>query len=250
MYFSNGDSNVNVYHSKNLNVKKSKSHSEKLGKVEKPKQGRRYSSGELSNRRGEIGVPISNSFQENLSKICEATDPDDESNENSVPPSPPETETAETTTDQPEVEMSKKYTAKSAFSTSSSFDSEDGFGSRKASISDDDALISVGESGSPKKKSNFEKTKNRLHKGLKKFSLTTDGLFSNPNGGRRMSLPAFASMPDFKSKASNVKSPVSGDKTLKTDSEKSQPASAIYVNMVDEKPELFAPLDSKYFLII
>lgn len=196
-------------------------------------------------------MPISNSFQENLSKICEATDPDDESNGNSVPPSPPETDTAEQTTNQPEVEISKKYTPKSALSNSSSFDSEDGFGSRKASISDDDTLISAGDSqsGSPKKKSNFEKTKNRLHKGLKKFSLTTDGLFSNPNGGRRMSLPAFASVPDFRSK-SNVKSPPSGDKTLKTDCEKSQPASAIYVNMVDEKPELFAPLDSKYFLII
>lgn len=83
--FSNGDSTVSVYHSKNLNVKKSKSHNEKLGKMDKSKQGRRYSSGEVASRRGEFGMPISNSFQEHLSKICETADPDEESTEN-IPP--------------------------------------------------------------------------------------------------------------------------------------------------------------------
>lgn len=133
-----------------------------------------------------------------------------------------------------------KPRSKSELITSSSFDSEDRFPSRKASLSDDDALISTGES---RKKSNFEKTKHKLHKGLKKFSLT-EGLFSNPTGGRRMSLPALTS--DFKAKVSNLRSPLSGDKTIKTDEEKSKSGSAVYVNMVDEKPELFAPLDSKY----
>ncbi|KAG8178062.1 hypothetical protein JTE90_026015 [Oedothorax gibbosus] len=242
---SNGDPSVSVYHSKNLNVKKSKSHSEKLGKMDKPKQGRRFSSGEVGNKRGEFGLPISNSFQEHLSKICEAADPDEESTENIPPESDGDTTEHEmcTNPNEEDTEVAPKPRSKSELITTTSFDSEDGFSSRKASMSDDDALISMGDSASSKKKSNFEKTKHKLHKGLKKFSLT-DGLFSNPNGGRRMSLPslpAFAT--DFKTKASNLKSPLSGDKTVKTDSEKSKSGSAVYVNMVDEKPELFAPLD-------
>ncbi|GFQ85014.1 nuclear receptor coactivator 7 [Trichonephila clavata] len=238
------DSNIDVYHSKNLNMKKSKSNIEKLGKVDKPKPPRRYSAAEVGNKRIEFGMPFSNSFQENLSKICEAADPDDEENETdtSKPPSPPNDDTTtvppDSSTNLPETDGSKHSALKSVLSNSSSFDSEDGYPSRKASISDDDTVILAPESGSPKKKSNFEKTKHKLHKGLKKLSLT-DGLFSAPHGGRRMSLPAFTSLPDFKHKNSSVKSPVSSEKI----SEKTKSGSAIYVNMVDEKPELFAPLD-------
>ncbi|GFU12072.1 nuclear receptor coactivator 7 [Nephila pilipes] len=239
------DSNIDVYHSKNLSMKKSKSNIEKLGKIDKPKPSRRYSSAEVGNKRIEFGIPFSNSFQENLSKICEATDPDEEENETdtSKPPSPPNDDDAVTvppdsSTNLTESDGSKHNALKSVLSNSSSFDSEDGYPSRKASMSDDDIAILAPESGSPKKKSNFEKTKHKLHKGLKKLSLT-DGLFSAPHGGRRMSLPAFSSLPDFKHKNSSTKSPVSNDKST----EKPKSGSAIYVNLVDEKPELFAPLD-------
>ncbi|XP_055937164.1 oxidation resistance protein 1-like isoform X1 [Argiope bruennichi] len=241
------DGNVDVYHSKNLSMKKSKSNIEKLGgKMEKVKPLRRYSAAEVGNKRADFSMPFSSSFQENLSKICEAADPDENEEENetdsSKPPSPPNDEGTSPLSDSvanlSEVDGSKHPAVKAVLSNSSSFDSEEGYVSRKASMSDDDTAILAPESGSPKKKSNFEKTKHKLHKGLKKFSLT-DGLFSAPHGSRRMSLPAFTSLPDFKHKNSSVKSPVSGEKAA----EKPKSGNAIYVNMVDEKPELFAPLD-------
>ncbi|GIY36016.1 oxidation resistance protein 1 [Caerostris extrusa] len=232
------DSNVDVYHSKNLNMKKSKSNIEKLNKVDKTKPSiRRYSAAEVGNKRGELGMPFSNSFQENLSKICEDADADEEENEtdSSKPPSPPNDDTTTLPPDpasNSDGDGPKHCTVKAVLSNSSSFDSEDGYPSRKASMSDDDTTILAPESGSPKKKSNFEKTKHKLHKGLKKLSLT-DGLFSTQHGSRRMSLPVFSSLPDFKHKNSSVKSPASDDKP--------KSGNAIYVNMVDEKPELFAP---------
>ncbi|CAL1281488.1 unnamed protein product [Larinioides sclopetarius] len=236
------ESNVDVYHSKNLNLKKSKSNIEKLGgKMEKIKPLRRFSAAEVGSKRVDFGMPFSNSFQENLSKICEAADHDENEEENETD-SPPNDDATTSPLDPAEnlseVDGAKHPAVKAVLSNSSSFDSEEGYTSRKASMSDDDTLILAPESGSPKKKSNFEKTKHKLHKGLKKFSLT-DGLFSAPHGSRRMSLPAFTSLPDFKHKNSSVKSPVSSDKGA----EKPKTGNAIYVNMVDEKPELFAPLD-------
>ncbi|XP_021003589.1 nuclear receptor coactivator 7 isoform X2 [Parasteatoda tepidariorum] len=230
---SSNETKVNVYHSKNLSMKKSKSHNEKLGKPEKSKHGRRFSSFEIGSKRSDI--PISNSFQENLAKICESTDPDEEEEKETSQPS----EDANGNVTLPEMEGPKTNTGKKTLSSSSSFDSEDGgLPSRKGSITDDDAYIISPESSSPKKKSNFEKTKHKLGKGLRKLSIT-DSLFSQPpgGGGRRLSLPAFASLPDFKHK--NNKS----SKTSDEEKSDSKSGNAVYVNMVDEKPELFAPLD-------
>lgn len=128
--------------------------------------------------------------------------------------------------------------------SSSSVESDEGPSSRKTSMSDDEATVSF-EPNSPKKKSNFEKTKNKIHKGFKRLSIS-ENLFSNSNSGRRMSLPLFTALPDFRHKSSGTKSS-SVDKSDKPSEEgKSVPSGPTYVNMVDEKPELFAPLDSEF----
>ncbi|XP_054713523.1 oxidation resistance protein 1-like isoform X2 [Uloborus diversus] len=237
---ANSDKNSNLYHSKNLPMKKSKSHNDKLTKNDKSKQGRRYSSAELASRRSDFGIAVSKSFQDSLSKISESTGQEEEESESSSPnksslPIAIQSSTPVTTSEE------LKDNQKALLSNSSSFDSDVDPPSRKASISDEDILGSSSESHSPKKKSNFEKTKHKLHKGLKKLSIT-DSLFSHPpGGGRRMSLPAFSSLPDFKLKSPSAKSPPVEKPKPVVNQEK--PVAPAYVNMVDEKPELFAPLD-------
>lgn len=216
-----------MYHSK-PNVKKSKSHEDKLGNNDKLKQVRRYSSAEVG-KSHDYGVGFSNSIQDNLSKINEQAD--DEDQEKSALESDAVNENTQDT------DENKNRTVKRVLSASSSIDSDDGPPSYKPSLSDDDA--GVVDHNSPKKKSSFEKTKSKLHNRFKRLSIT-DSLFSNTHTGRRMSLPAFTSLPDFKLKSPSVKSPPSS----KSPEEKSF-SGPTYVNMVEEKPELFVPLDGK-----
>lgn len=223
-----GEKTVNVYHSKAKGIKKSKSHEGRFDQA-----SRRYSSAEVGSKRLDFGVTGSNSFQENLSKICESTDDAEEEEE-----SPGGLQTVKNTDDST-TDENKNRTAKGILILSSSVDSDDGPASRKASISDDDATVTF-EPISPKKKSNFEKTKHKIHKGFRKLSIS-DSLFSNSHSGRRMSLPAFTAIPDFKHKSSGAK--MSSDKAKSLDEEKIPPTGPTYVNMVEEKPELFAPLD-------
>lgn len=246
-YFSSfsSDKFSSVYHSTTKSVKKSKSHGDKLGRNNQHNEERRYSSADVSFKRHEFGVSGSNSFQENLSKICECTDDTEEEEEKKdcptvpQPPEAPSEVTDDSTTDE-----NKNRTVKGALSSASSFDSDDAPTSRKASVSDDDAAVTF-EPASPKKKSGFEKTKSKIHKGFKRLSIT-ESLFSNAHVGRRMSLPVFSSLPDFKMKSPSVKSPHSVDKSVKSPEEdKAVPTGPTYVNMVEDKPELFVPLDSK-----
>lgn len=111
-------------------------------------------------------------------------------------------------------------------------------------MSDDEATVSF-EPSSPKKKSNFEKTKSKIHKGFKRLSIS-DNLFSNSHSGRRMSLPLFTALPDFKHKSSGSKCSSVDKPDKPSEEEKNVPSGPTYVNMVDEKPELFAPLDSEF----
>ncbi|XP_035209758.1 oxidation resistance protein 1-like isoform X2 [Stegodyphus dumicola] len=240
---STGESKVDVYHSTKVLMRKSKSHNEKLAKNEKSKPPRRYSSAEVGVRHGDLGMKISNSFQDSLSKICENADFEEEDETESPALVVEDIDISVSTEPEAAETKDSKRTTKPPLSASSSLESDDAPGSRKASISDDDNLTLTVDAISPKKKSNFEKTKHKLHKGLKRLSIT-DGLFSNPHGGRRMSLPAFTSLPDFKLKSPTVKSP-NAEKTVKSISEMEKPKQSgpTYVNMVDEKPELFAPVD-------
>lgn len=220
---------MGVYHSKPKGVRKSKSHDDKL-----LRQMRRYSSDEVSSKTFECGISGSGSFQENLSRICEnAEDAEEEDVECPIAAASGDA-----------TDENKNRTVREVLTSSSSVESDDGPAYCKASIPNEDAT-SV-EPGSPKKKSSFEKTKNKIHKGFKRLSIS-DSLFSNSHGGRRLSLPVFPSLPDFKAKNSNGKNTAPDKSDRSSDEEKGGPT---YVNMVEEKPELFAPLDSEYKLYI
>lgn len=202
-------------------------------------QARRYSSTEVGSKRLEFGVSSSSSFQENLSKICESIDDAEEDEEGKSSNIPQSVETEDRISDE-----NKNWTAKNVLNSSSSVESDEGPSSRKTSMSDDEATVSF-EPNSSKKKSNFEKTKNKIHKGFKRLSIS-DNLFSNSHSGRRMSLPLFTALPDFKHKISGTKSSSVDKPDKPSEEEKSVPSGPTYVNMVDEKPELFAPLDSEF----
>lgn len=233
---------MNVYHSVPKSFKKSKSHDSFSSSS---KQARRYSSAEVGSKRLEFGVSGSSSFQENLSKICESTGDAEEDEEGESSNIPQSVETADSTSDE-----NKNRTVKGVLNSSSSVESDEGPSSRKTSMSDDEATVSF-EPSSPKKKSNFEKTKSKIHKGFKRLSIS-DNLFSNSHSGRRMSLPLFTALPDFKHKSSGSKCSSVDKPDKPSEEEKNVPSGPTYVNMVDEKPELFAPLDSefrRFFLI-
>lgn len=236
MRLDSSGEHVNVYHSKRVaRVARSKSHEDSLGKLDKHKH-LRFCNSETDALKS--GLMLSKSFQENLSKICEQADDgeDDEYKEEADSSVPPVADVTDDNNTQV-IDENKNRTVKKSLSATSSIDSDDGPPSRKASMSDDDGGVVTIEFGSPKKRSSFEKTKSKLHKGLKRLSMS-DSLFPNLSTGRRLSLPLFPSL-----QAKTTSSKIVAD-SVKSPEVETGPCSAAYVNMLEEKPELFAPLEN------